>query len=32
MTLSGTDWIASGVDLDNGQFFSFATQIPTAPG
>ena len=33
MTLSGTEWILSGtVDLDDGQFFSFATHIPPAPG
>lgn len=25
MTLSGTEWILTGLDLDDGQFFSFAT-------
>jgi hypothetical protein len=31
MTLNGTSWEAD-VDLTNGQFFTFATQIPIAPG
>jgi len=33
MTLSGSTWTLSGTaDLDNGQFFTFATQTPPAPG
>ena len=31
MTLNGTNWEAN-VDLANGQYFTFATQIPAAPG
>ena len=31
-TASGASWIWTGIDLDNGQYFSFATQIPPAPG
>lgn len=31
MTLSGTERVAT-TDLDDGQFFTFATHIPKAPG
>jgi uncharacterized repeat protein (TIGR01451 family) len=31
MTLNGTNWEAN-VDLTTGQFFTFATQLPPAPG
>ena len=32
MTLSGTDWIVTGVDLDDGMYFTVATNTPPAPG
>lgn len=31
MVLSGSNWIWTG-DLNDGQFFTFATQVPAAPG
>ncbi len=31
MTLNGTNWEAN-IDLTNGQFFTFATQVPPSPG
>jgi len=32
MTLSGTEWILNGLDLNEGQFYTFATQTPNYPG
>ena len=32
MILSGSEWIATGVTLSSGQFFTFATHIAPAPG
>ena len=31
MSLNGTDWEAN-IDLTNGQYFTFATNVPAAPG
>lgn len=31
-SLSGAEWIFSGVDLDDSNFFTFATNVPAAPG
>lgn len=32
MTLSGTEWIVTNIDLNDAQFFTFATEVPPAPG